>query len=216
MLNRAFPVLACALLCGAQAVSAQMMGGTKPGQVIVDELRKGGYVLYMRHAHADVGDDVVADAAFLQDCGKQRRLSAQGRSAAQKAGADMRALGIPVSQIYSGELCRARETAELLGLGPVQPLAELNDPAAWRVRGKDVSGFVGANRTLLATPPRAGGNTLLVSHMQKGATAISPMLDLLEPGTVAVFRPAAGNPELVAVIRAADWPYLGVGELPLR
>ena len=77
-----------------------------------------GYVLLMRHALAPgVGDP---SNFKLGDCSTQRNLSDQGRQDAREIGEWLKSRDIPILRVESSRWCRARETAELLGLGTVR------------------------------------------------------------------------------------------------
>lgn len=78
----------------------------------------------LRHALAPGTGD---PAAFtLGDCSTQRNLSDEGRAQARRIGERFRTNGIESARVFSSQWCRTLETAELLGLGPVQPLPSLN------------------------------------------------------------------------------------------
>ena len=77
-----------------------------------------GYVLLMRHALAPgVGDPVNFK---LGDCSTQRNLSAEGRQDARDIGEWIKRREVPIYRVESSRWCRARETAELLGIGTVR------------------------------------------------------------------------------------------------
>ncbi len=77
-----------------------------------------GYVLLIRHALAPgVGDP---ENFTLGDCSTQRNLSSEGREDAREVGAWLKRRDIPVLRVETSRWCRARETAELLGLGNVK------------------------------------------------------------------------------------------------
>ena len=77
-----------------------------------------GYVLLIRHALAPgVGDP---SNFRLGDCSTQRNLSAEGREDAREIGEWLKRRDIPILRVESSRWCRARETAELLGLGTVR------------------------------------------------------------------------------------------------
>lgn len=83
-----------------------------------------GHVILMRHANAPGTGD---PANFtLGDCPTQRNLDARGREQARRIGASLRDRGITERPVYTSSWCRCRQTAELLGLGPVEPLDGLN------------------------------------------------------------------------------------------
>ena len=77
-----------------------------------------GYVLLLRHSLAPgVGDPVNFR---LGDCSTQRNLSAEGREDAKEIGAWLSRRQIPIYRVESSRWCRAKETAQLLGLGKVK------------------------------------------------------------------------------------------------
>ncbi|WJH29278.1 histidine phosphatase family protein [Paenibacillus sp. CC-CFT742] len=78
---------------------------------LINELRKGGYILYVRHGEANVGEDQPGFS--LTDCSTQRNLSARGTDQAYKYGEAIRKLHIPVTlPVESGPLCRTVQTSE--------------------------------------------------------------------------------------------------------
>lgn len=78
---------------------------------LINELRKGGYILYVRHGEANVGEDQPGFS--LMDCSTQRNLSVRGRDQANQYGEAIRKLNIPVTlPVESGPLCRTVQTAE--------------------------------------------------------------------------------------------------------
>jgi phosphohistidine phosphatase SixA len=163
------------------------------GKALVDALRKGGHVLYMRHALQIVPTPGPCVGSNLQP---------DGEMAAKAVGAAIRALNIPVGRVLSSEPCRNLDTAKLLDLGNVEVTIDLNP-------GGSPPGFDhGAARTRrLGELPRAGTNTLLVSHVH-GSQKKSEWLHL-ELAEIIVFRPdGKGAAEPVARIRVADWAKL--------
>ncbi|MEK4660626.1 histidine phosphatase family protein [Priestia sp. FSL H7-0729] len=78
---------------------------------LINELRQGGYILYVRHGEANVGEDQPGFS--LMDCSTQRNLSVIGKEQAKKYGEALRKLNIPVTlPVESGPLCRTVQTAE--------------------------------------------------------------------------------------------------------
>jgi phosphohistidine phosphatase SixA len=89
-----------------------------------EALKRPGALVVMRHALAPGTGD---PANFtLGDCSTQRNLDDRGRAQARAIGDAFRERGIAVDRVLSSEWCRARETAELLALGPVEAFAPLN------------------------------------------------------------------------------------------
>ena len=90
-------------------------------QLIWDKLQgttPKGYVLLMRHSYAPgVGDP---DNFKLNDCSTQRNLSDVGRQDAQDVGEWLQRREIKIFRVETSRWCRAKETAQLLGLGKVR------------------------------------------------------------------------------------------------
>ena len=162
------------------------------GPALVEALRKGGFVLYMRHAETGV---------VTEKC-DTTNLSVIGEENARNVGAAMRDLKIPIGAVRSSQPCRCAGTARLLGLGEVDITEDLN-PVPPRP-GFDI-GAARARR--LAEVPLNGTNTVLVSHLH-GARNKDEWLHL-QMGEIIVFRPEASpRAEPVARIPVAGWAAL--------
>jgi phosphohistidine phosphatase SixA len=166
-------------------------------------LRRGGYVIHIRHAATDPerADPQIEEAA---DCSTQRRLSELGVNQSRRIGAAIRELEIPVGAVLSSPYCRCLDTARLaFGRADVVPDLLSSLPAS----EPEAKRLAQALYAMLATPPAAGTNTVLVGHMAnlKEATGIWP-----EPEGVAhVFEPLAGGTiRLIAEIPPDGWPAL--------
>jgi phosphohistidine phosphatase SixA len=92
-----------------------------------------GYVLLLRHTIAPgVGDP---ENFKLNDCSTQRNLSQLGRDDAKAVGDWLKRRDIKISRVESSRWCRAKQTAQLLGIGKVRlnsnldSLFESADPA---------------------------------------------------------------------------------------
>lgn len=158
-------------------------------------LARGGVAVLIRHALAPgVGDP---PAFKLGDCSTQRNLSDSGRQQARAIGAAFRQHDITVDQVYTSEWCRCRETAELLGLGPVTPLPILNSFFNHRAREKEQTD---ALTQFLKTRP-ISHVTVLVTH-QVNMTALTGV------------HPASGEAVVVEVRHTGTLHVLGTLPLP--
>jgi len=191
-------------IAAGQATAKELLSG----QALIEALRQGGYNIYFRHAATDWSQhDQVETEGDWMSCNltKMRQLSAEGREVARRIGVAIRRLDIPVGRVLSSEYCRARETAQLMALGPVTATrAIMNTRAAEFVGGLDA--VIGRARRVLATQPKTGTNTVLVAHgnlMQAASGAYSG-----EGGAV-VFAPQKdGEFRLVAQLMPEDWERL--------
>ena len=148
-------------------------------------LRRGGFVLYMRHA---ITDRSQADTGRLWDRAGQRNLSAAGIAQAEAVSAAFARLGIPLDHVRSSPVFRASDTAAIMARGrAVDVTMDLvaDDYTA------DVPAAIATLRRALATPPAAGTNTLLVGHIHKLGPALGRWLAQEEfpEGAVAVVAP---------------------------
>lgn len=163
------------------------------GAALVEALRKGGFVLYMRHALQIAPKSGPCDGS---------NLTATGEEQARTVGRALRALRIPIGLVLSSEPCRNLDTARLLGFGEFEITIDLNP-------GGMPEGFDGgaARTRRLAEMPRAGTNTILVSHLH-GSRNKSEWLHL-ELAEIIVHRPdGKGGAEPVARVRVEGWREL--------
>ncbi len=108
----------------ALSLAVAGVGRAQAAEPFWAELRSGRATALIRHALAPgVGDPPNFK---LGDCGTQRNLSDAGRAQARAIGALFRDNGIESAAVYSSEWCRCLDTAQLLDLGDVAPLALLN------------------------------------------------------------------------------------------
>ena len=78
---------------------------------LIDELQKGGKLIFIRHAYAPGGGD--PDNFDINDCTTQRNLSDSGRIQSQKIGNFFEENKISIGKVYSSEWCRCKETASI-------------------------------------------------------------------------------------------------------
>jgi len=167
---------------------------------VLDELRNGGLVIYLRHAATDPSGPADEDAE-IERCETQRNLSAKGRDQATRIGRAFVALGIHVGSVVSSPFCRCLETARL-AFGHADIAGDLFfsiDADARQTRRLSES-----LRRMLATPPAPHTNAVIVSHTAnlREATGIWPKPE----GVAYVFRPLPdGRFEAVARVQPQDW-----------
>ncbi len=173
------------------------------GGELLRALRAGGFVIYFRHAATVPGGD--ADLQNLANCATQRNLSDQGREQAREIGNAFRQLSIPVGTILSSALCRTLESANLAFGRAEQSLDLTSLPQAGSEAEEERR--VMALRELLATPPPAGQNTVLVGHLFN----IQRVAEInLAEGEAAVFEPRGeGNFAVVDTVSPEEWVNLG-------
>lgn len=78
-------------------------------QNLINELKKGGKIIFIRHAYAPGGGDPTN--FDIKDCSTQRNLNNEGRKQAKKIGNFFKNNNIIIDKVYSSEWCRCQETA---------------------------------------------------------------------------------------------------------
>lgn len=177
----------------------------KATPALLEKLRSGGFVLYMRHGRTDPRqpDQVPMD---LDDCSTQRPLTDQGRDEIAAVGEAVRRAGIPIAKVLASPLCRARESA-LLAYGPDFQVENLLMYTAHLTSEQKVP-IVAKTRELISTPvAEPGRNRMLVAHAPNLADLMGYFPEV--EGTVVVFRPLGdGAFEYLASILPEDWERL--------
>jgi phosphohistidine phosphatase SixA len=96
-------------------------------QALWQELRKGGYVLLIRHADAPGTFD--PPGFQLGVCSTQRNLSEEGRTQSKRLGELFRDKKVPIAQVFSSEWCRCIDTATLaFGAANVKTWSAISSP----------------------------------------------------------------------------------------
>ena len=78
---------------------------------IIENLKTGGKLIFIRHAYAPGGGD--PQNFNIYDCSTQRNLSESGRIQSRKIGNFFTENKIKIENVYSSEWCRCKETASL-------------------------------------------------------------------------------------------------------
>jgi phosphohistidine phosphatase SixA len=181
----------------AECDEARYQAYIAEGTTLIEALREGGYVIYVRHARTDSSQEDTD----LSSCETQRNLNERGRADAASIGQAWSALNIPVGRLISTEYCRTHETAALaFGEPDIIAYAELE----------------GLLDGMLAEIPPGGTNTVIVGHVDllEAATGISVPEDTpFNEGDALVYRPMGGpmgdqGYQLAARISLRNWADL--------
>lgn len=171
---------------------------------LLKQLRGGGYVLYMRHGNTDTSRPDRVPSVDLNDCSTQRPLTAEGRQVAADVGKAISRAKIPVGEIFSSPLCRAKESAKA-AFGERYTVDNLLMYTA-NMTTEEKQPVVARTRALLSAPVAAGSNRVLVAHAPN-------LMDLMgyfpkPEGTVVVFRPLGDGFEYLGSIAPQQWKEL--------
>ena len=173
----------------------------EPPSELVPELRKGGYVLFIRHPKTNA-DQADTDPLHLDNIKAQRQLSDDGRQQAKALGAAFRALQIPVGKVIASKFNRAQEAARLLDAGEVTTTADIAE-GGLVVSPRENERRAKVLRELLSTPPGDGKNTVIVSHKPNLQDAAGKEFGDVAEAEVVVFKPL-GDGKFKFVTRVAS------------
>ena len=185
-------------------VAASAQAEATDAKAIAAELKKGSYVIVMRHG-ATNRDQADTDPLNPDNVAKQRLLSENGREQAKEVGEAFKKLGIALGTVYTSKFNRAVETGRLIGGGAVTPTFDVTEG------GLVVTPIENDRRTealkrMIATMPPAGKNTLIVTHKPNILDALGKDWFEVKEGEASVFRvDASGKPQLIIRVQAVDW-----------
>lgn len=185
-------------------------GSAEDSRELVSALKRGGYVVVFRHGATDESQKDIYPFNF-DDMKTQRQLSEKGRDMARQIGAAIKKLGIPIDEVYTSRLNRAIETGKLLSDKEVRPVDALTDSGAGNASamanptgGNAKAGL--ALRQLTNAAPKAGTNTLIVTHKTNIADAFGKEASDVQEGEAFIYRSNGSAPSaLVARVKATFW-----------
>ena len=154
---------------------------------LIQELEKGGKIIYMRHAttKTDWADQASTELS-LDDCSTQRELSSVGRLEATQIGYSLRDHKVPIGSVISSEYCRAIDTAQL-SFGKYRTNKALNFLPCEVCTENDIATYRKKLLPLLSQSVDKGNNLVLVGHDDpfEAVTGIYPepmgVLFIIEP-----------------------------------
>ena len=192
------------LLAAAVAASVVVAATAQPPTDLLPELKKGGYVLFIRHPRTNP-DQADTDPLNLDNIKAQRQLSDDGRKQAKALGESFRVLGIPVEKVISSKFQRAQEAAKLLAVGEVTTSIDVSE-GGLVVSTNENQRRAKALRHVLSTQPATGKNLVVVSHKPNLQDAAGKEFGDVDEGETVVFRPLGnGTFKAVARVKSDAW-----------
>lgn len=176
--------------------------------ILLNQVRQGGFVLYMRHGATDNSRADAIPKVDLNDCATQRVLNEDGRKQAAAVGQAFQKARIPVGEIVHSPLCRAADTVKLAFPGFKGPVrADNNLMYTANLTSEEKKPVLLATRHLVSMPVPAGTNRVIVAHAPNMADLIGYFVK--PEGTVVVIRPLGSDQfEYLASIPPTLWPRL--------
>lgn len=192
------------VLVAVALVSGPARAQELTGSALVAALKRGGYVVVLRHASSprEVPDERTANP---DNTARERQLDEAGRAAAAAIGKVLRDLAIPIGIVLTSPTYRALETVRFAQWQSPQNVPELGD------RGQSMQGVTEADGAWLrnrVTQFPSGANTILVTHLPNITRAFPQFASGVDDGDALVFGPSGNGATVVARIEVADWPTL--------
>ena len=195
-----FSVMAAMLVMTAIATAQGLSN-----EALVKDLRRGGYVIVMRHASSprEVPSQDIANA---DNVNRERQLDEAGRTSAIVMGKALRDLKIPVGEVFASPTYRALETARLAQFPAPRTVAELGDGGV-SMQGATDAQSVWLQKKITEFPK--GTNTVLITHFPNMTRAFPQWTSGLADGEALVFGPdGKGGATMIARVKIEEWPKL--------
>ncbi|WP_233531783.1 histidine phosphatase family protein [Paenibacillus alkalitolerans] len=178
--------LALLMLLSTQSAEAEISPS------LINAMREGGYILYVRHGEATAGADLPI--IVFSDCSTQRNLSEPGRRQAAAYGKALRSLNIHLDlPVSASPFCRTRETA---GLAFGEQNVRVDDfwiniyRLSRGLPSAEQESVLNALTTVLEMKPPEGKNKVIVAHSFPRGLALGHIPNM---GTVVIKPLGRGN-----------------------
>lgn len=169
---------------------------------IIKQLRAGGYVLYMRHGTTDTTRPDRVPSVDINDCSTQRPLAEEGVREVTGVGEAIRKAKIPVGEVISSPLCRAKDSA----LAAFGANFTVNNRLIYtaNMTTDEKKPVIDETRMLLSTQVSGRTNRVLVAH----APSVMELIGYYPKpeGVVVIFKPLGRNKfEYLGSIAPHQW-----------
>ncbi len=171
---------------------------------VTTELKKGGYVIVLRHG-ATRRDQADTDPLNHSNIAKQRLLSTKGKEQAKQVGDAFKKLGIPIGKVYTSKFYRAIETGRLVGNIEPTPIIDITE-GGLVVSPIENDRRAQSLRQLAATISNDNKNTLVVTHKPNIVDAFGKNWFEVKEGEATIFKPNGSNkPTVIGRFQSNDW-----------
>ena len=177
---------------------------------LANALRAGGLIIVLRHG-ATFPDQADTDPYHPENIAAQRNLNDKGKALAKSFGDSLRTIGVPVGKVYTSLFNRAYETAVLAGFPDIEKTADLTE-GGLVVSPNENNRRAEAFRKLLGAAPKAGTDTVIVTHKPNIVDALGKDWFDVKEGEASIFRPENGSYKLIARVQMDEWPRLAAAK----
>lgn len=163
----------------------------------IEAARHGGVTIVCRHAITDPSHRETEPVDYANPA-TQRRLSEEGERQSEVMGRAFQALGIPVGQVVTSPMQRARRMAELM-------FGKASIDSIWHTNGSDYSGPARERRRSVLSSSVQGGNRIIISHIGTIASVLPSVEGNLQEGDCVVVRPGGASFDIVGIVPWRAW-----------
>jgi len=195
---------AVSLLLTARSAQGQSLSR----EDLVKVLRQGGCVIVMRHASSprQAPDKQNANPDNLK---AERQLDQEGRTTATAMGQALRALKIPIGDVYTSPTYRALETVRYARLGNVHPVPELGDNGQSMAGGTEAQAAWLQKQVVQLLQNAKGSNRMIVTHLPNLTKAFPQWAEGMADGEAAILGPdGKGGATVLGRIKIEEWPAI--------
>jgi phosphohistidine phosphatase SixA len=189
---------------GLTANAEEKHSAVQSAEELIEELKLGGYVIYMRHGITTrKNKNRNKQAIDLTRCETQRNLTDEGRAQVAHIGAVIKSLKIPIGKVKSSPYCRTQDTAKAV-FGDYEVDELLAYSMAKLAKESDMLGKHLYDSILAVNDTR--NNTVFVGHTAnlKDGLDIWPKPE----GVAVIFKIEKGNVIFKGMIKPDEWPSL--------
>ncbi len=163
------------------------------------QLKKGGYVLLIRHGMVDSASKSTSPDADFEGCEGQYNLTAIGREQVIQLGNVLRKHKIPIGGVLASPRCRTQDTARLaLGIFRVFPLLEPLPETDLAERQQRVESL-----RRVISDHKGTDNLVLITH-QPNINALT--MEVVDTATIVIVKPdGKGNFNVVQSLPPNAW-----------
>lgn len=178
-------------------------GQTADIKSIIANLKKGGYVIVLRHG-ATNRDQADTDPLNHSNVSKQRLLSVKGKEQARQVGESFKKLSLPIGKVYTSKFYRAIETGKLVSNIEPTPIIDITE-GGLVVSPIENDRRAQALRQLATTASTDNKNTLIVTHKPNIIDAFGKDWFEVKEGEATVFKPNGSNkPVVIGRFQSSD------------
>jgi len=197
-------VFLATLVWSMQLSATEIVSDVKSAQILIEEIKAGGHILYMRHGITKRKDkNRNKTPVDLTSCETQRNLTEEGKKQVKRIGAIIKSLSIPIGKVKSSPYCRTKDTAKAV-FGEY----EVDEKLAYSMsKAQKESEMLGNYlKNIMFKSDDVVRNTVFVGHTAnlKDGLGIWPKPE----GVVVIFKKEGNKLVFKGTIKPNEWPTL--------